>query len=247
MIQDPVILLIVASAVVLLSGVISGLTGFGFGLVAIPAMTLLMPPKLVVPTSILLGFSSRLMLGLQLKREINFRRVGMISVGSVVGAAAGALLLSSQDSEVLKFVIGLTMVLSAAVLLRGARMPLPDNGSAYAPVGFLSGLFQGCAGMGGPPVVILFANLRVEKQKTRADLSAALVVVSITAMASQLACGLITADVLRSTIYMAPPALIGTAAGVRFADRMSNEAFRRIILWLVLLTGAIAIMAVAVG
>jgi len=64
LISDSQFVIASTSAVVLVSSIVAGLTGFGFGLVTIPLMMLWLSPKLVVPISILLGIVSRLVLGI---------------------------------------------------------------------------------------------------------------------------------------------------------------------------------------
>ena len=82
--------LILASLVLVISGVAAGTTGFGFALIAVPPLLLLYPPQTVV----LIIFGASLLPGLLVvanaRRETDLRLVGLLLPGALLGLLLGA-------------------------------------------------------------------------------------------------------------------------------------------------------------
>jgi len=173
---------------------------------------------------------------------MDLRRLWRLATAGILGAVAGTLLLAALNTPTLKLLIGVLIVVCAAGLLTGVRVPLAREERAHVPVGLTSGVLQGCTGMGGPPMVLLLVNQDASKTRTRADLTVIFALVSVAAVVSQFTHGLITREVLRYTVWMTPVTIGGTLLGAKWADRCDPVVFRRIVLILILATGAATVV-----
>lgn len=238
---DPGALLIPALAVVFLASILSGMTGFGFGLIAVPLLTIILPPQIVVPLARLHSLWSSGMVVLEGRRWLNLRSMWVIMAASLLTLPLGAYLLVVWDIHTLKVFIGSVTALSALAMLSGVRIGLRRGAAAETSVGLVSGLLGGSAGMAGPPVVIYFAGQTIEKHSFRVNL-AALFMAQILASIVPYAVGkLLTPTVLLYTVLLLPAVIIGAPLGIKLSHRFGEETFRRLTLIAVLVTGLLGV------
>src|SRR5512136_2845216 len=98
---DPATLLIPALAVVFLASILSGMTGFGFGLIAVPLLTIILPPQVVVPLVRLQSLWSSGIVVLEGRHWLNLRSMWLIIAASLVSLPLGAYLLVIWDANTL--------------------------------------------------------------------------------------------------------------------------------------------------
>ena len=136
------------------AGLMQGLTGFGFGIVAMALLPLWMDFKLAAATVAAINVPVCWgTLWLNRKHFVWRDSAGLIA-GVVVGVPIGVSMLSWGKSETLLRCLGGVMCFFAVLdpLLQRFRLgPIPHW---YAlPLGFLSGVFGGAFNIGGPPAV----------------------------------------------------------------------------------------------
>lgn len=226
---------------IFLAGVSSGLTSFGFALIATPLLLLLLPAKAVVPLVALHNTVSGLILLAQLRRWVDLRRIWLLTLAGVVGIPLGTYLLVTLEPGQLKVFIGLVTALSAVALLLGVRLTIRHEKLACGPVGLASGLLNGSTGMGGPPVILFFANQGMAKQAFRANLTAYFTAVNLLRLPGYVAGGIITPAIVGTSALYLPAMLLGLAAGARLAPRVDEPLFRRVTLVIVTLSALVAL------
>ncbi|AAC06499.1 putative protein [Aquifex aeolicus VF5] len=135
-------------------------TGFGAGIFIVGILSLFYEPKTVIVSSTvvnLLGIISMLLFLGKITRP-NFKILFPLIAGSVAGIGVSAKLLMEIDREVLKALIG-GFVLFLGIydfLVQTNSLKFRLKASPFVGVftGFLSGIFAGLIGMGGPPPVV---------------------------------------------------------------------------------------------
>ena len=115
---------------VLAASVLRGFTGFGFGLAAVPLLSLALPPAQVVPLVVTL----QVVIGVAglraASKECDWRAVGLLAPGLIIGIPIGLLILTSLPANTVRLVIGLIIALSVWLIQRGIRLPpkaTPNN------------------------------------------------------------------------------------------------------------------------
>src|SRR5262245_37742866 len=150
---------ILTALIVFAAGFLRGFTGFGFGLSAVPALTLFFEPREIVPTVVILGA----IVGLQLLRRVwhqaDWPSVKPLTGGAIAGTPFGAWLLASVSADLMRAVIGSVCIAAVLLLWRGCKLPSVPGRPARLGVGVVSGLINGATAMGGPPVIIFFLAL----------------------------------------------------------------------------------------
>lgn len=137
------------------------LTGFALALILLGLVgaTNLLPLTDAVNASTLTGFCTAWMF-LYRRGSLHVERVLVPTlIASVAGVVAGALLvgwLATTAYQVLRLVLGISIVACALSLWRAAQLlPSMSSRSAFAVTGGLAGLMGGMFSAGGPPLVYL--------------------------------------------------------------------------------------------
>ena len=96
--------------------------------------------------------------------------LGASLLGTVVGVLALSWVLGSAY-QVLRLLLGLSIVGCAALLWRAARpLPAPSSTAAFVSVGFVSGLMGGLFSTAGPPLVYQFYRQPWSTERIQASL-----------------------------------------------------------------------------
>ena len=89
----------VALAAVLTAAVIRGYSGFGFAMVGVTGMSLVMPPSLVVPAVLLLEIAASVQLLPQVWQDMSWVSLRCLFIGSVAAVPLGVYLLAPACPE----------------------------------------------------------------------------------------------------------------------------------------------------
>ncbi len=108
---------------VFVASVLRGFTGFGFGLAAVPLLSLALPPAKVVPLVVVL----QVIVGVAGLRQAaplcDWRAVRGLSPGLILGIPVGVAVLTAFRPNPVRLVIGCVILASVLLLWRGLRLP----------------------------------------------------------------------------------------------------------------------------
>lgn len=234
---EPTVLIFIA-AVLFASAAIQGMTGFGFALVNVPLLLFVLPVPVVVVLNTLLALGLNGGLFWQTRQHLTraqFGRAGfLIPAYYMVGASLGTYLLLALSEGVLKGLVYGAMIVFALLIWRGARVQVHHERPVAAAVGFSSGLIGSTTSMGGPPIVLYLAARGYTKEVFRAVLGMygfGLVALQLVIYALG---GVVTREIVVLTLGLSLAVLLGYMLGMRLFHTVSQEAFRRLVLLVVL-------------
>ena len=223
-----------ACACVFIAGVVRGFSGFGFALLSIASLSMVLPPAVVVPAMWLLDFAAGLNLLPSIWRHIHWRSIAVLVGAAIIATPAGVYLLATVPAPWMRVAMAALVVASSAALLSGyqlTRMPtIPET----IATGAAAGLLNGALGIGGPPIIVFFLGSPLALEAGRASIIAAFLAMDVTGIPSLLAFGLITAEALKLLAICLPALLIGIFLGSKLVGRMDPLKVRRILLWLLI-------------
>lgn len=219
------------------SGLMSGLSGFGFSAVGALCLALL-PPRLGVPLLMTLSTANQLMSLGQLKADMRPLKdwwpdgPGPYLLGGVVGVPIGLWILQSLPTPTLMLVFGGFLVGYAAYsLLKPEGMKIALAGwKPSVGVGLAGGVIGGFTAFPGAAVVVWTGLHRMAKHEARSIVQPyilVLQVISLTLLALQ------HPQTFSPTFWTlvavtVPVVLPGTLLGVRLYKSLSDINFRRI-------------------
>ena len=219
----------------LLAGVLKGATGAGAPIIAIPtlatvfdvpiAVTVMAAPNFVTNAWQAWGYRDA-----RPPRVMTLRLV----LGAMVGTAIGTLGLVGLPQQ------GLMLLLAACVAAYvGFRLARPRWGLGAGPaqrlsgpVGLVSGLLQGAAGLSAPVSITFLNAVRLERAAFIAVASLFFAAMSVTQVPALAAVGLLTPATLGGSLVAVTLVLGGMPLGRLLARRVSAAAFDRLILGL---------------
>jgi uncharacterized membrane protein YfcA len=237
-------IIILSLLIIFLASFVQGVTGFGFALIAVPLLSKMIPLQSVVPIIVLFSFFSNIMILLQVKQYIDLRKMKLLVVSSLIAAPLGTYLLLVVNSNILKIIIGIIIIVFAIFLIKGYKFPIKNESFGIVPVGFASGLLNGSISFSGPPVVLFLSNQGVEKHVFRANLTAYAFILNIVTIGSYFISGLINKGVITYTCWFFITMIVGVLLGNKAVNKINERQFRKITLLLIIFSGAWTIFSV---
>ncbi|MBO9380465.1 TSUP family transporter [Sphingomonas histidinilytica] len=230
--------LILAAVAVGVATYIQGITGVGFGMVAMPLLVLIDPGTVPGPV-IIAGIFASVPLLIAGWRQVAWRELGILLPGVVVGSLVAAIFIGLVSSSTLRSFVGLLLVVvGGTAAFSRPRAPGPV---AFTSAGFATGFMGTVAGVHSAPLAILYRYDTLAKVRPTA---AALFVAAYTLSLAGLA-AIAPSQLGSPTIALAmiPGVVVGLyAASGRFA-RPADGIMRPIILMLCVFAGLRLIMS----
>lgn len=167
--MDLVTVLIIAVSV-FLAVVSQLLTGFGFAMVLIPLLMLVIGPAEAVVATNIMGSALSTYLLFHDREFVDKRKALSLLGWAILGLPLGVLAITWLAPVILKWVI--VIVVLAALLIVALNLSLPNNRWTTALVGMLSGSLFTSTGVNGPPLVAYIRANNYSVREYRGTLTA---------------------------------------------------------------------------
>lgn len=230
-------------SVALVAGLARGFSGFGAALIFIPLAGAATSPK--IASAVLLVVDMVLTVGMlpDAVRRSNRREVATMSIGALCGIPAGTYMLATIDAITLRWLISGIALMLLAFLMTGWRYHGRPKTPLTIGVGAVAGLFSGAAQLGGPPVVAYWLGGAISSTIVRANIILYFAISSLISLASYLAGGLLSLEIVFLSILVAPAYAIGLFSGARLFGFANEVTFRRICFGLIAVAALIGMPA----
>jgi uncharacterized protein len=140
----------VAFAAVLFAAAVSGLTGFGLALIAVPPLLLVYDPATVVVLIAATSLLTNTVIVLDAPRRVRVREILALLPWALAGLLLGTEVLRVADPDHIRLAAGVLVVVFAAVLMREVGLPGAGGRWGTALAGTSSGLLSTSTGLAGP-------------------------------------------------------------------------------------------------
>ena len=164
------------TAIILTIGIIfaasffSTVSGFGFALVAMPVLTLVMSVKAAVIFVLLLNLVLRAITMYRVRDGFDKETVILTTLGSVIGMVPGSWVLKGLPAAQLEVFLGAVLVVATVLLSLQCTLPIRNKTCGRFGAGILSGFFGASTSVSGPPLVLYFLNEKLPKDVMRANM-----------------------------------------------------------------------------
>ncbi|MBI3964724.1 MAG: sulfite exporter TauE/SafE family protein [Chloroflexi bacterium] len=230
-------------AIVMAAALIQSLTGFGFNLVSLPVLSLLIDPRLAVVTVMLLSSLATLGTVAQGRRDLEMTRVAPLLAGTLLGIPLGAYLLVVVSPGWLRLLIGVSVVLGGLPLLFGLSWRSRSDAVVAVPVGFVNGILASSVGLQGPLAVLFLVGQPWRKEALRATLAAYLFAGQLAAVAAAAIGGLLTPTLIVTNLALAPALPFGLFLGDVLHARLHAQLHRSLLAIVVVAAGATVVVS----
>jgi uncharacterized protein len=235
---------IVLLSVAVFSGAfVSGFSGFAFSAVAGAILLHMFQPLEAVPLMMACSVGVQLANLWALRRSIQWKGSLILIFGGLLGVPMALWLLHNTDARTFQQVFGLTVaVYSGYMLFKPSLGYLQQmSQSRTALIGFGGGLIGGLTAMPGALPTIWCDMHGLPKNQQRGLVQPFIAAMQIFALAMMVARHDLSSKVLLELGLSIPALVAGSAIGI-FAFRNVNEAtFRRVILSILFLSGALLV------
>jgi uncharacterized membrane protein YfcA len=234
---DPSRLAVIA-VVVCGAALIKGAIGFGFPLLAIPVLSIVLGPHIAIPLVVFPTLLSNLILvGRGPGGRTDARPFILTLLGLAAGVVGGAYLINAMSPRTLSILVGGVSALYVVATATGITHVIPPRtGERAGPViGIAAGVLGGSTGIFSPVLASYLHMLRLEKRAFVFWITMMFFVGNVVQFVSYLRLGLYGGPVLGTSVLACAPMAVGTWAGLRLQDSLHPEMFSRIVLGIVLL------------
>ena len=231
-------------ACILGAAFVRGYSGFGFSLLAITGLSLRLAPAEIVPSIFLMEIAASLHLLPSIWREVHWRAIGVLLLGYTIAVPFGVWLLASMPQAPMKVALGLAVLASTLLLMRGFALKRMPGAAATVGTGAASGLLNGAFGIGGPPVILFFFSSPAGDAIGRASIIAFFLATDAIGLVFLAREGLVTQDSLVRAFIFLPALIAGIWLGAHSFKSSDQAVFRR---WVLRLLGLLALLTFGQG
>lgn len=235
--MDSLYVLVVLGAVA--AGFVQGLSGFGFGMVAMSFWAWTIDPRLAAAMTVFGALTGQLLAAFTVRRGFSWSNLVPFVLGGLVGIPIGVKVLPHLDPLIFKTFIGGLLAVWCPIMLFATRLPRITAGGKVADgvVGAMGGIMGGIGGFTGV-IPTLWCTLRgFERDVQRSVIQNFNLSMLAVTMASYIVTGVVTTDMLPLFAIIVPAMLVPTLLGARVYVGISDVTFRRVVLGLLTLSG----------
>ncbi|MBT5953396.1 sulfite exporter TauE/SafE family protein [bacterium] len=215
---------------VFLASFVQGILGFGFGMIAIPAMSLIMGPKVAIPIAVILGFCINIGLSIKLWKSISIRRFLPLIITGCLTVPLGSYLLVVLNPSLVKLILGLIILFTSVAYFFGFKFTIKNEKKGLYGVGLMSGCLAGVIGIGGPPIILFLANQNEDKVSFKANLVFYFFILGLIIIPSYLISGLMSPNIYEASFKLWVPVFFGMMAGNYISSFVSQGLFKKMVL-----------------
>lgn len=243
--MDSVIFIVILGAIV--AGFVQGLSGFAFGLTAMSFWVWVLDPKLAAALAVFGALTGQIIAAVTVRRGFSVSRLAPFLLGGLVGIPLGVAVLPALDIELFKAILGGFLVLWCPLMLAAKNMPRITVGGKVADglIGGIGGIMGGIGGFTGT-VPTLWCTLRgFDKDEQRSIIQNFNLAALVVTMGIYIATNIVTAEMVPMFAVVAPAMLVPTLLGGRMYVGISEVAFKKLVLSLLICSG-VALLASSV-
>jgi uncharacterized membrane protein YfcA len=227
------------------AGLVQGISGFAFAMVAMSIWVWGVDPQLAAVMAVFGGVTGQIISAIRVRRGWHVSILWPFLLGSAIGIPIGTQLLPYLDPNRFKLVLGLLLVVCCSAMLATSRLPHVSRGgrSADAGVGILGGIMAPLSGFSGLAPALWCTLRGYTKDEHRAVLQNFNLIVLSATFGSLVWTGRVRSDMLPHMAVVAGALIVPSVWGSKIYVGMSQAAFRKGVLWLLILAGVAMLMA----
>lgn len=233
---------VLVAGLVLFAGMVQGLSGFGFGIVAMALLPLIVDIRVAAPFVTLLAALACLGTLRGHWRRVDWTEVRLLVLVVTVGLPVGLWGLDNLPRPVVMRVLGISLIAGAlqdVIVRREFVLPRWTGGV----LGMISGVLSGALNMGGPPLLLYLRGRSIPGHQLVSTLHVLFTYSAVVRSGLAASFGLVTGQVLVLLAVAAIPAWVGMVLGGRIRSGLSPRVLNRMLQGLMFLLGVYYVVA----
>lgn len=227
----------------LIGGFVSGVSGIGGAMVAVPAAAMFIPMQELVPLSCLLNVIMDGCIAMMHFRYCRVSALWPMLAGSIPGAFAGLYILAVVPSPVLQGAVGLLLVYYVYWQLTfKVQKEHPESWSRGGAAGFSASLLGTAISFDGPPIGAYGLYVGWSPRVFLGTLGVFFVIRASLTCVLQAGAGFFTPAVLDYAAYGIPATVIGTLLAFPVTRHIDQGLFRKVLMGVIALAGIVCLV-----
>jgi uncharacterized membrane protein YfcA len=218
------------------------LAGFGFGLLSVPMMTLVVAPRDAIVVSVLVASVSTTVQAITDRRHTEWKTVCRLSYLSYAGMPFGLVLFNVVSERSLRFGLGVVVLVATVLIIRKFEIPHDAHGYDWV-LGFISGVLNTSTSTNGPPLVFLLKSRSMDAHTFRATLNTIFSIANIGALILFFGSGKMNLENVIGALVALPSLAISLRIGYSMRRHVRDDVFTKLVAGLMLLSGLSALVA----
>lgn len=218
------------SAVLGLSAVVFNVAGFGFGLLSVPLLAMVMPIQEAVALQFPFSLALVVFNAWRFRASFQWRLLTPLVVGAAMTQPLGLLSLTQLPSVIMKRTLAAFIVLAVAnnrfKAGRGVSGAWAKSAWWGGLMGLISGWFSGAYTTGGPPAVVFSMAAAKSPQEAKGMLGAYFTFLDVFVLIMYVWAGLLTMQSLVNSMWHTPAVVVGMLLGGLAVGRISMQKYR---------------------
>jgi uncharacterized membrane protein YfcA len=223
-------------AVVAVSAFAQSLAGFGFGLLAVPLMTLFVDAHDAVIVATMIGAVSTIAQALLDREHCEWPTARRLSIAAYAGMPLGLFAFVIVSESAMRLVLGIVVLLATLVLARGFTFTGQSRFVEWI-MGAMSGVLSTSTSTNGPPLVFLLQARQMEAQTFRATINTVFAISNFGAIALFAISGNVEANGIVAAAASLPILFLALRAGYALRPRVDGAVFKKLVLVMLVLSG----------
>lgn len=234
--------LLAATMIMAFAGFTKGAIGFALPMISISGIGSIMPVEIAIAALILPGLVTNIWQSLRQglgEAWISIRKYWRLNLVLFFAIYAFAQLVVIIPDNMLFIILGIGITTFGTIMIIGWRPTLaPALARKLEPlIGLVSGFFGGLSGVWGPPILLFLLAQNTPKIEMVRVQGISFLVGAVVLTGAHLQSGLLNATTLPFSAFLVIPAMIGMATGFWIQDRLEQDRFRKITLFVLVLAG----------
>lgn len=222
---------------------IKGLCGFANTLVFTSILSFGVNNANISPVELLLGYPTNFILAWKERKSIRWNICLPLAFLIVVGMIPGALFLKNANTNSIKILFGIIIVLIGAEMLWSDRSgkKFRQSKPLLIVIGILSGILCGLYGVGALLGAYL-GRVTEDSHSFKANICTVFVIENTLRIVLYTIWGLLTFDVLKQAVVLLPFMLIGLGAGMLSGKFLDEKIVRKLVILMLVVSGAALVL-----
>lgn len=239
MIHDPIFYLVSSCAILLMAISKSGF-GSGLGVLAVPIMSLIMPPAQAAAIMLPLLCVMDIFIVVHYRKKFDRNNLYILVPAAIIGIILGTITFRYLSDAHIRILIGILAVLFALNYFIGQRQQVKQTGPSILRGGIwgtVAGFTSFGVHAGGPPVSVYLLPQRLDKTIFVGTMAVLLIIINYIKLVPYYFLGQLNGDNLSVSLVLAPLAPLGAWMGIKLHDRVNEKLFYNLAYFFLFITG----------
>ncbi len=234
--------IILVGLIVFISAFVQGFSGFAFSLVLIPLLGFFYNFQDIIILNVLFSFILNFSVFVKIRKNAELKKLLPLILFAIVFTVIGAKFVGVANDKVLKIILGTLLIISSIVNLLQIKVKIKEYKKYYPYVGGLTGFLNGISGISGPPLIVFFSNVKMDKLTYKATFNSVFLSLNVVGIISYFSYGYIGIDILKESAFYGLFVVLGAYAGLGLSHRVSERNFKKIVTVVILIMGIIMLV-----